>query len=170
MATVLNFDFDFSMPSFLFQIKGTEINDLLVNTSKVLDQLDNTERNDVDSKVQTIHENWNELKTIIENRVDLSTIYVRFLQLADKLTDMFTHVEEVLRTTPEDFKLTQLDLLWNKLIPVYTQLKSEGKQFKEIVQKVSADPHFLFEFSTVYCKSNVKETSRFNNKNLIKSN
>lgn len=99
--------------------------------------MDDTERHDVDNKVQSIHENWNELKTIVENRVDLSTIYVKFLQVADKLTDMFTHVEEVLKTTPEDSKLNQLDSLWNKLIPVYSQLKDEGTQFKESVRKVS---------------------------------
>lgn len=98
--------------------------------------MDDTERNDIDNKVKDIHDIWNELKTIVENRVDLSTNYINFLQLAEKLTDMFNHIEDVLKTTPEDSKLNQLDMLWNQLIPVYTQLKDEGRQFKENVQKV----------------------------------
>lgn len=120
------------------EIKGTEINSLFVHTSKMLESLDDAERNDVNHKVQSLHDTWNELKSIVENRVDAATNYINFLQLAEKLTDMFAHVQEILQTTPEESKSAILDDAWSKIKPTYGQLKEDGNNFLDFVSTVSA--------------------------------
>lgn len=121
------------------EIKGTEINSLFVHTTTILESLDEAERNDVDHKVQSLHDTWNELKTIVENRVDAATNYITFLQCAEKLADMFEHVEGILRTTPEEAKMSILDDAWSKIKPAYNQLKQDGNGFLDFVSTVSSN-------------------------------
>lgn len=121
------------------EIKGTEINSLFVHTTTILESLDETERKDVDQKVQSLHDTWKELKMIVENRVDAATNYIKFLQSAEKLTDMFEHVESILRTTPEESEIAILDDKWSKIKPAYGQLKEDGNDFVDFVSTVSGD-------------------------------
>lgn len=121
------------------EIKGTEINSLFVHTTTILESLEKAERKDVDHKVQSLHDTWNELKTIVENRVDAATNYIQFLQSAEKLIDMFEHVEGILRTMPEESKITILDDAWSKIKPAYGQLKENGNHFLDFVSTVSSN-------------------------------
>lgn len=118
------------------EIKGTEINKLLVNTSKVLDSLEEHERGEVNKRVESLHDIWNSLKIIVENRVDLSTNFIKFLQLAEKLGEMFTYVEQILQSSPDEVKLSQMDELWLKIKSAYTQLKDDGNGFIEHISMV----------------------------------
>lgn len=120
------------------EIKGTEINSLFVHTTTILESLDEVERKDVDHKVQSLHDTWNELKTIVENRVDAATNYLKFLQSAEKLTDMFAQVEGILRSTPDESKMSILDDAWSKIKPAYGQLKEDGNGFLDFVSTVSS--------------------------------
>lgn len=119
------------------EAKGTEINKLLVNTSQVLESIENNERDDVDKRVQTLRDSWNHIKTIVENRVDLSTNFIKFIQLADKLGEMFSCVEQILQSPPDESKLIQMDELWAKISSAYTQLKDDGNSFVEHISMVS---------------------------------
>lgn len=119
------------------EIKGTEINHLFTNTSKILESLDEAERKEVHDKVQSLHDTWDRLKTIVENRVDLATNFIKFLLLAEKLATMFQNVEEVLRSAPEESKLSQLDDVWIRIKSAYAQLKDDGTSFLEHTSMVS---------------------------------
>lgn len=113
-----------------------------MNVTEILNEVEDAERKDIDSKVDSIHSHWTELKNIVENRVDLVTTYMQFLQLADSLSNMFEYVEKVLRDAPEKEKLQQLDALWsNKIKPAYDQLKSEGARFMDETSRVSFHVH-----------------------------
>lgn len=105
--------------------------------SKILEQLDDHQRKDMDEKVEALHQNWNDTKNVVENRVDLSSSFLQFLQLAGRLSEMFDCVEEVLRNSPEESKLAQLDGLWEKIKPAYGQLKDDGQKFIVDAPKVS---------------------------------
>lgn len=120
------------------EIKGSEINTLFVHTTTLLESLEDTERKDVDHKVQSLHDTWNELKTIVENRVDAATIYLKFLQSAEKLANMFEQVEGILRSTPEESKMSILEDAWAKIKPAYGQLKAEGNDFLDFASTVSS--------------------------------
>lgn len=87
--------------------------------------------------MDAIHTHWIELKNIVESRVDLATILIQFLKLADSLSNMFNYLEGVLNTVPEEDKLNQLNTIWGKVQPAYAQLKSEGERFIDEASKVN---------------------------------
>lgn len=121
------------------EAKGTEINKLLVNTSQVLESIDREERDDVDKRVRTLRDTWDKIKTIVENRVDLSTNFMKFLQLADKLGEMFNCVEQILQSPADESKLSQMDELWAKISSAYIQLQDDGNSFVEHISMVSCN-------------------------------
>lgn len=118
------------------QGKGSDINNLLLSVTEILNEVEDGQRKDIDHKVESIHTHWTELKNIVENRVDLVTVFIQFLQLADSLANMFEYIEQVLKNAPEEEKLKQLDVVWNKVKPAYEQLKSEGARFMDETSKV----------------------------------
>lgn len=117
--------------------KGSEINKLLADTSQILELIEKDERDEVDKRVQKLRDTWDIIKTIVENRVDLSTNFIKFLQLAEKLTEMFKCVEQILQSAPEESKLSQMDELWARINTAYTQLKEDGSSFVEHISMVS---------------------------------
>lgn len=118
------------------QVKGTEINELLISVTGILTDIDSDQRRDIDQKVEALHGHWTQLKVLIEGRVDLVTVFVQFLQLADSLSNMFDYIEQMLRECPERERLAQLDAVWTKVKPAYEQLKSEGQRFVDEAAKV----------------------------------
>lgn len=119
------------------EIKGTEINKLLANTSQMLESIERDERNEVEKRVKTLRSSWDKIKTIVENRVDLATNFIKFLQLAEKLGEMFDCVEQILESQPNDSKISQMDELWAKISSAYAQLKDDGNNFVEHISMVS---------------------------------
>lgn len=119
------------------QAKGSDINNLLLNVTEILNEVEDAQRKDIDHKVESIHTHWTELKNIVESRVDLVTVFIQFLQLADSLSNMFDYIEQVLQNAPEEEKLKQLDMVWGKVKPAYEQLKSEGARFMDETSKVN---------------------------------
>ncbi|XP_055314990.1 muscle M-line assembly protein unc-89 isoform X2 [Sitodiplosis mosellana] len=119
--------------------KGTEINKLLIDTSQILELIEREERDEVDERVQKLRDSWDIVKTIVENRVDLSTNFIKFLQLAEKLAEMFKCVEQILQSTPDESKLSQIDELWARINSAYTQLKEDGNSFVEHISMVVDD-------------------------------
>lgn len=115
------------------EIKGTEINGLFVHTTTILESLDEAERIDVDHKVQSLHDTWHQLKTMVESRVDAATNYIKFLQSAEKLTEMFSNAESILRTTPDESRTAMIDDLWSKIKSAYGQVKEDGRIFLDFV-------------------------------------
>lgn len=83
-----------------------------------------------------MHSHWTQLRKIVEDRVDLVTIFLQFLQLAESLSNMFDYIEKMLLETPESEKLAQLDAVWSKVKPAYEQLKAEGARFLAETSKV----------------------------------
>lgn len=67
------------------------------------------------------------------------TVFVQFLQLAESLSNMFDYIEKMLRESPEQDRLSQLDVVWTKVKPAYEQLKSEGARFLDESSKVNDD-------------------------------
>lgn len=118
------------------EAKGSEINELLINTSKVLESLDASERIEIDQRVEALRNTWKTLETIVENRVDLSTNFVKILQLAGKLSEMFTYFEQILQSQC-DTKLPQMNELWTKIEMGCAQLKSDGNNFAQHISMVS---------------------------------
>lgn len=107
-----------------------------------MEQLQQNQRDDIDKKVELLHKNWTDLKNLLESRVDLSSVYISFHQETEILSSMFDYLENVLKTTADDEKLTQIEVIWNKIKPAYAQLKITGSRFINDASKVG----FIFLF------------------------
>lgn len=119
------------------QTKGTEINDLLNYTKNILTEMDESNHKNVDQKVKTLHDTWNELRIIVENRVDLASLYLKFLKLTDELKRTFDGLESTIRLAPDENKRLHLENSWSELKLAYNQLKAEGNNLIESVSKVN---------------------------------
>lgn len=116
--------------------KGSEINELLANTSQIVESIERDERIDVEKRIQSLRDSWDHIKSIVENRVDLSTNFIKFLQLAEKLGEMFNCVEQILQSQTDESKLTQMDELWTRISSAYKQLNDDGNNFVEHISMV----------------------------------
>lgn len=111
------------------QKKGTAINNLLVNLSDILESLDAKQRKDIDQKVDSLKQHWTMIEKYVEKRVDLVRLYIKFLEEAHVLSDMFDYLEAKLAEIPEHEKMDHLELSWVKIKKCYDNLKNIGKQF-----------------------------------------
>lgn len=101
-----------------------------------VDSLDDIEQKDIDIKMESINVLWRELRNAVQKRISLATSFIQFLHLADHLSEKFRNVETMLKSTPEDAKLNQLNIYWDQIKPIYSQLKKEGNQFLANATKV----------------------------------
>lgn len=109
---------------------------MLLSVKDILSEVEAEQRVDIDRKVDALHSHWTQLRTIVEDRVDLVTVFLQFLQLAESLSNMFDYIEKMLQQAPESEKLVQLDAVWLKVKPAYEQLKIEGARFLSDTSKV----------------------------------
>lgn len=122
------------------QTKGNEINTLLLTLPPLLEHLDDRQRTDVDLKVEALHDRWLKLKNILEKRLDLAAIYVKFHTEADLVNKCMDNLEEQLRrdagNVSED-TLRNIEEAWESLAPMYQSTKNTGLTFINEANKVS---------------------------------
>ncbi|XP_066996542.2 titin isoform X1 [Anabrus simplex] len=125
------------------QTKGAEINDVLLSLPPILEHLNDEQRTDIDEKVDALHSHWLNLKNILENRIDLATLYVKFHTLAVNLATEFDAIEEDLRTNPDGINediMREVEQKWLHIQQSYAQLCNFGKSFIDESSKVG-DPY-----------------------------
>lgn len=124
----------------LFQTKGTEINVLLLTLPPVLEYLDDDQRQEVDRLVSNLHDRWRNIKDILERRLELSNIYVKFHEEAKIVNNEMDRLEETLEKGSDNLSeeaVKQIERNWESLIPLYQSAKNTGLTFKQI-SRVSA--------------------------------
>ncbi|KAF5301257.1 hypothetical protein FQR65_LT00957 [Abscondita terminalis] len=122
------------------QTKGNEINALLLTLPPVLEYLEDNQRHDVDQKVEELHQLWLKLKNILETRLDLSAIYVKFHTEADYVNRQIDQLEDILNNSSkeiDDDTLNKLEEKWESLIPLYQSAKNTGITFINATGQVS---------------------------------
>lgn len=86
-----------------------------------------------------MHERWMKLKTILENRLDLARIYVKFHMEADIVNGEMDLLDASLReysnNVDEDTART-LEEKWESLVPLYQSAKNTGLTFISQSNKV----------------------------------
>lgn len=102
----------------------------------VLENLDESQRRDVDTKVETLHKHWTQVKNIVQARTDLATIYIQFLDESESLAKAFDEVELILKTSPNEDNLKQIEKAWSVIKPSYGEIKKTGGRIIEELSKV----------------------------------
>jgi titin len=121
------------------QTKGNEINALILTLPPILEYLEDNQRKDVDSKVEEMHERWINLKNVLENRLGLARIYVKFHMEADIVNREMDKLEADLLQNKDrvtDDVLRNLEEKWESLVPLYQSAKNTGLTFIDQANKV----------------------------------
>jgi titin len=125
------------------QTKGNEINALILTLPPILEYLEDNQRKDVDSKVEEMHERWINLKNVLENRLGLARIYVKFHMEADIVNREMDKLEADLLQNKDrvtDDVLRNLEENWESLVPLYQSAKNTGLTFIDQANKVGLVP------------------------------
>lgn len=124
---------------FFKQKKGVEINTLLLTLPPILEFLDDEQREDVDQKVDALHSHWLNLKSLLESRIDLAVIYVKFHSLAVQLASEFDAAEEEFKKSSDGVSedtIRHVEQKWLSIQQLYSQLTNVEKNFTEDASKV----------------------------------
>ena len=128
------------------QNKGEKINALLEDMKRYLESLEPEQRYDVDSKAEDLHKHWIELKDIVLKRVDLVSVYIEFLDKAEKLDDRFHQLDDDLNQTPNENKLNYLEREWSDISDAYGHLKLVGTRILNAKVRIA----ILIAFNSAY--------------------
>ena len=105
-----------------------------------MEYLDEIQRQEVDQKVDPLHDRWIKLKNALENRLDLASIYVKFHAEADIVGREIDKLEQsLLRATPDmsDESFKDLEERWESLLPFFQSAKNTGLTFTNATSKVN---------------------------------
>lgn len=101
--------------------------------------MDDDQRQEVDTLVGNLHDRWRNIKDVLEKRLDLANIYVKFHEEANIVNSEMDRLEDILErgsgNLPEE-TLKKIEEDWESLIPLYQSAKNTGLTFKQI-SKVS---------------------------------
>lgn len=101
--------------------------------------LDDSQRIDVDSKVEALSERWMKLKHLLESRLDLIEIYVKFHKEADIVNNEMDRLETSIPAAADDISdemMNRLEEKWESLVPLYQSAKNTGLTFINEANKV----------------------------------
>ncbi|XP_039488858.1 uncharacterized protein LOC120450111 isoform X5 [Drosophila santomea] len=111
------------------EIKGELINLLLESIKVHLESLSPQERYDVDSKAESLHKHWIELKDLVLKRVDYVSLLIDFFELANELSSQLDNLQRQLQQTPDEHKLQFLQATWTGIASTFGEMKSRGQRF-----------------------------------------
>ncbi|KAH8316915.1 hypothetical protein KR074_002313 [Drosophila pseudoananassae] len=111
------------------EIKGELINLLLESIKAHLESLSPQQRYDVDSKAESLHKHWIELKDLVLKRVDHVSLLIDFFELANELSSQLDNLQRQLQQTPDEHKLQFLQATWAGIAATFGELKSRGQRF-----------------------------------------
>ncbi|XP_070135967.1 uncharacterized protein [Drosophila bipectinata] len=111
------------------EIKGELINLLLESIKSHLESLSPQQRYDVDSKAESLHKHWIELKDLVLKRVDHVSLLIDFFELANELSSQLDNLQRQLQQTPDELKLQFLQATWAGIAATFSELKSRGQRF-----------------------------------------
>ncbi|XP_046807761.1 uncharacterized protein LOC111679299 isoform X10 [Lucilia cuprina] len=111
------------------EIKGELINLLLESIKTHLESLSAQQRYDVDSKAESLHKHWIELKDLVLKRVDCVSILIEFFEKANEFASQLDNLKRQLAQTPNEQKLQFLQETWQNIRNDFNDLKNLGNRF-----------------------------------------
>lgn len=115
---------------------------MLLTLPPVLEYLEDNQRRDVDSKVEDLHQLWLKLKNLLELRLDLAAIYVKFHTEASIVNNEMDKLENAIKSSSKEIDnetVQKLEEHWESLVPLYQSAKNTGITFINTANKVSTN-------------------------------
>ncbi|ERL83472.1 hypothetical protein D910_00476 [Dendroctonus ponderosae] len=140
--------------------KGNEINQLLLTLPPILEYLEDNQRIDVDSKVEGLHNRWMKLKNLLENRLDLARIYVKFFMEVDIVNREMDALEDSTRgrESVDESSMRTIEEKFELLVPYFQSAKNTGLTFISESHRIS-EPHLDTQRARKYVESVLERLS-----------
>lgn len=136
-------------------MKETELKSHLLTLPPILHHLDESERNDLEEKVNSLQELWLRLKLQLETRIDLARSYVKFHSVAVDLSTEFDSIEDDFKKTDSvpDERIRSVEEKWLSIQQLFIQLSHIGNNFIQDAGKVRivAPINYFLYFSFIRC-------------------
>lgn len=87
------------------------------------------QRYDVDSKAESLHKHWIELKDMVLRRVDCVNALIEFYEKANEFDRSLKDLKQQLKETPNEQRLKVLQESWQTLRHNFSKLKECGSRF-----------------------------------------
>ncbi|XP_058980466.1 uncharacterized protein LOC101894461 isoform X1 [Musca domestica] len=111
------------------EIKGELINLLLESIKTHLESLSAQQRYDVDSKAESLHKHWIELKDLVLKRVDCVSVLIEFFEKANEFGSQMDNLKRQLALTPNEGKLQFLQETWKNMQSDFGDLNNLASRF-----------------------------------------
>lgn len=112
-------------------MKETELKSHLLTLPPILHHLDDSERQDLEEKVNSLQDLSVRLKLQLETRIDLARSYVKFHSIAVDLSTELDSIEDDFKKTDNvpDERIRSTEEKWLSIQQLYIQLSHVGKNF-----------------------------------------
>ena len=117
----------------------------------LLEQLDDTQRRDVDNKIDTLHSHWIRVRQWLEARVELADSYVRVHEASAELEDLWDNLDEKLShpspsSSISDDLLAYVERIWLEAQQIRDRLGHRAEKFIHDAQNQVIIHQFFFFF------------------------
>lgn len=102
---------------------------LLETIKSHLESLSPQQRYDVDSKAESLHKHWIELKDLVLKRVDCVNVLIEFYEKAQRLNCQLNELRNHLTQSPNSNQVAVLEKNWQKIREDFVSIKSLGNRF-----------------------------------------
>lgn len=117
-------------------MKDEEFKSIRHKLTPFLEYLEDSQRDDVNDKLQMMSKNSNDLHNFLSSRIPTIELYLRFHQEAEHLTNLFNNLEQTLRTQKRTDDYHYIDSVWSKIQSQFTILKNIASLFATEKNKV----------------------------------
>lgn len=116
-----------------------EVEHLEFEILPIRERLEETQKLELQSKVEELRNSWSKTKELVASRIDLGSLYLQFHIAVDELTREIESIESELKRQTDvldERKIEQLGRRWKDLQPLYVNLSNTGKAFLDAAIKV----------------------------------
>lgn len=116
-----------------------EVDHLEFEILPIRERLKETQKLELQSKVEELRNSWSKTKELVASRIDLGSLYLQFHMAVEELTREIESIESELKRQTDvldERKIEQLGRRWKDLQPLYVNLTNTGKAFLDAAIKV----------------------------------
>lgn len=116
-----------------------EVEHLEFEILPIRERLEETQKLELQSKVEELRNSWSKTKELVASRIDLGSLYLQFHMAVEELTREIESIESELKRQTDvldERKIEQLGRRWKDLQPLYVNLTNTGKAFLDAAIKV----------------------------------
>ncbi|XP_050486212.1 titin isoform X4 [Bombus huntii] len=120
-----------------------EVEHLEFEILPIRERLEETQKLELQSKVEELRNSWSKTKELVASRIDLGSLYLQFHMAVEELTREIESIESELKRQTDvldERKIEQLGRRWKDLQPLYVNLTNTGKAFLDAAIKID-DPY-----------------------------